>query len=74
MNPVGHSRLNNPRLNRAKTRPPPMVALRPDCQQHTDGAGINELHPTAAAAGRFRDPDAGKQQKEQKEVNRPMHR
>jgi hypothetical protein len=31
------------------------------CQQHTDGAGINELHPQQLPqlVG-FRDPDAGK--------------
>lgn len=33
----------------------------PMCQQHTDGAGINELHPQQLPqlVG-FRDPDAGK--------------
>jgi hypothetical protein len=62
----------NPRKTFALAQSPLEPELKPDlaadggtpgpmCQQHTDGAGINELHPQQLPqlVG-FRDPDAGK--------------
>jgi len=62
----------NPRRTLALTEFPLEPELKPDlaadggapgpmCQQHTDGAGINELHPQQLPqlVG-FRDPDVGK--------------
>ena len=62
----------NPRKTFALAQSPLEPELKPDladdggtpgpmCQQHTDGAGINELHPQQLVqlVG-FRDPDAGK--------------
>jgi hypothetical protein len=66
----------NPRKTLARAKSPLKPELKPDlkpdlaaaggapgpmCQQHTDGAGINELHPQQLPqlVG-FRDPDAGK--------------
>ena len=62
----------NPRKTFALPQSPLEPELKPDlaadggapgpmCQQHTDGAGINELHPQQLPqlVG-FRDPDAGK--------------
>ena len=63
----------NPRKTFALPQSPLEPELKPDlaadggapgpmCQQNTDGAGINELHPQQLPqlVG-FRDPDAGKQ-------------
>jgi hypothetical protein len=63
----------NPRKTLARAKSPLKPELKPDvaanggvqgpmCQQHTDGSGINELHPQQLLqlVG-FRDPDAGKQ-------------
>ena len=63
----------NPRKTLALAQSPLEPELKPDlvadggapgpmCQQNTDGAGINELHPQQLPqlVG-FRDPDAGKQ-------------
>jgi hypothetical protein len=62
----------NPRKKLARAESPPEPELKSDlaadggaqgpmCQQHTDSAGINELHPQQLLrlVG-FRDPDAGK--------------
>jgi hypothetical protein len=62
----------NPRKTFALAQSPLEPELKPDladdggtpgpmCQQHTDGAGINELHPQQLPqlVG-FRDPDPGK--------------
>jgi hypothetical protein len=62
----------NPRKTLARAKFPPKPEQKPDlaadggapgpmCQQHTDSAGINELHPQQLPqlVG-FRDPDAGK--------------